>query len=289
MLGRRVGSRRHGCNDSIRARHPRHHHSRRAPARATAASGRAPPRSGPSRSPRCPRSPPPTSAPATARRPSSRRSGRVRAGFRQLFSLPEGYEVVLGNGGTTCFWDAATFGLIEAQSQHLSFGEFSSKFAACAAAAPHLKDPQIIESEVGTHPLPGGGHRGRSLRPDPQRDLDRGGHAHPPARRGGPSRGRRRAGGRGRHLGGRRACGSTPASSTPTTWPPRSASPATVACGSPSCRRPRSNGSSGSRPRAGGSPPSSTSRRRSTTPCWTRPTTRRPWPPSSCWPSSSTG
>jgi len=80
--------------------------------------------------------------------------GRVRAGFRQLFSLPDGYEVVLGNGGTTCFWDAATFGLIEAQSQHLSFGEFSSKFASCAAAAPHLKDPQIIESEVGTHPLP---------------------------------------------------------------------------------------------------------------------------------------
>src|SRR5271157_6022972 len=80
--------------------------------------------------------------------------GRVRAGMRQLFSLPDGYEVVLGNGGTTCFWDAATFGLIEAQSQHLSFGEFSSKFASCAAAAPHLKDPQIIEAEVGTHPLP---------------------------------------------------------------------------------------------------------------------------------------
>ena len=80
--------------------------------------------------------------------------GRVRAGMRQLFSLPDGYEVVLGNGGTTCFWDAATFGLIEAQSQHLSFGEFSSKFAACVKAAPHLKDPQVIESEVGTHPKP---------------------------------------------------------------------------------------------------------------------------------------
>ena len=80
--------------------------------------------------------------------------GRVRAGMRALFSLPEGYEVVLGNGGTTCFWDAATFGLIEEQSQHLSFGEFSSKFAACVKAAPHLKDPQVIESEVGTHPKP---------------------------------------------------------------------------------------------------------------------------------------
>ncbi len=72
--------------------------------------------------------------------------GRVRAGMRQLFSLPDGYEVVLGNGGTTCFWDAATFGLIQEQSQHLSFGEFSSKFASCTKAAPHLKEPQVIES-----------------------------------------------------------------------------------------------------------------------------------------------
>jgi phosphoserine aminotransferase len=79
---------------------------------------------------------------------------RVRAGMRQLFSLPEGYEVVLGNGGTTCFWDAATFGLVQEQSQHLSFGEFSSKFASAVKAAPHLKEPQIIESEVGTHPVP---------------------------------------------------------------------------------------------------------------------------------------
>jgi phosphoserine aminotransferase len=80
--------------------------------------------------------------------------GRVRSGMRQLFSLPDGYEVVLGNGGTTCFWDAAVFGLVEEQSQHLSFGEFSSKFAACVKSAPFLKDPQIIESDVGTHPLP---------------------------------------------------------------------------------------------------------------------------------------
>jgi phosphoserine aminotransferase len=80
--------------------------------------------------------------------------GRVRRGLADLFSLPDGYEVLLGNGGTTCFWDAATFGLIEAQSQHLSFGEFSSKFATAAAAAPHLKDPQVITSEPGTHPLP---------------------------------------------------------------------------------------------------------------------------------------
>ena len=78
--------------------------------------------------------------------------GRLRAGVRELFSLPEGYEVVLGNGGTTSFWDAASFGLVERRSQHLSFGEFSSKFAAVTKAAPHLEDPEVLKSEPGTHP-----------------------------------------------------------------------------------------------------------------------------------------
>ena len=78
--------------------------------------------------------------------------GRVRAGLGELFSLPEGYEVVLGLGGATVFWDVAAFGLIEKRSQHLVFGEFSSKFAQAVAAAPHLSDPEIIESEPGTHP-----------------------------------------------------------------------------------------------------------------------------------------
>lgn len=77
---------------------------------------------------------------------------RVRDGLAALFSLPDGYEVVLGNGGTTCFWDMATFGLIERRSEHLSFGEFSSKFAAAALAAPHLENPEVIESPAGTHP-----------------------------------------------------------------------------------------------------------------------------------------
>jgi phosphoserine aminotransferase len=80
--------------------------------------------------------------------------GSLRAGLASLFALPDGYEVVLGNGGTTCFWDAATFGLIERKSQHLSFGEFSAKFATAAAQAPHLDDPEIISAPVGTHPLP---------------------------------------------------------------------------------------------------------------------------------------
>jgi phosphoserine aminotransferase len=80
--------------------------------------------------------------------------GRIRSGLHQLFSLPDGWEVVLGNGGTTVFWDAATFGLVQQRSQHLSFGEFSSKFAAAVAAAPHLDDPEVVESAPGTHPDP---------------------------------------------------------------------------------------------------------------------------------------
>jgi len=76
----------------------------------------------------------------------------LRNGIAELFALPDGYEVLLGNGGTTLFWDAATFGLIEQRSQHLVFGEFSSKFAAAAAAAPHLGAPEVISSEPGTHP-----------------------------------------------------------------------------------------------------------------------------------------
>ncbi len=79
---------------------------------------------------------------------------RVRTGLASLFELPEGYEVVLGNGGSTAFWDIATFCLIERKSQHLSFGEFSSKFASSAKEAPFLDDPSVIKSEPGTHPLP---------------------------------------------------------------------------------------------------------------------------------------
>jgi phosphoserine aminotransferase len=77
---------------------------------------------------------------------------RVREGLGSLFSLPDGYEVVLGNGGSTAFWDIATLGLIENKSQHLVFGEFSSKFAAAAKEAPFLGDPTVIKSEPGSHP-----------------------------------------------------------------------------------------------------------------------------------------
>lgn len=77
---------------------------------------------------------------------------RVRAGLAELFELPEGYEVILGNGGSTAFWDIATFGLIEDRAQFLSFGEFGSKFAKAAQIAPHLGEPTIVTSEPGDAP-----------------------------------------------------------------------------------------------------------------------------------------
>jgi phosphoserine aminotransferase len=79
--------------------------------------------------------------------------GRVRSGLAELFTLPDGYEVVLGNGGATAFWDLACFGLIRERSQHLSFGEFSAKFAKAAAATPFLADPSVIEADPGSRPV----------------------------------------------------------------------------------------------------------------------------------------
>jgi phosphoserine aminotransferase len=79
---------------------------------------------------------------------------RVRSGVSELFSLAGGYEVILGNGGTTAFWDIAAFGLVRERAQHLAFGEFSSKFAKVTAAAPWLAEPIVIESAAGTHPVP---------------------------------------------------------------------------------------------------------------------------------------
>ncbi len=78
--------------------------------------------------------------------------GSIRSGLTDLFRLPDGWEIVLGNGGSTVFWDVATFGLISHTSQHYVFGEFSSKFAEAAAAAPHIRDPFVISGEPGTHP-----------------------------------------------------------------------------------------------------------------------------------------
>ncbi len=78
----------------------------------------------------------------------------VRSGLSDLLELPDGYEVVLGLGGSHAFWEAAVFGLVERRSQHLVHGEFTSKFAAAVAAAPFLQDPEVLESAPSTHPLP---------------------------------------------------------------------------------------------------------------------------------------
>jgi len=90
----------------------------------------------------------------TSHRQSPVRSmvGRLRAGMTELFTLPDGYEVVFGNGGAATFWDVATLSLLERRSQHLSFGNFSESFATMAAAAPHLDNPDVITSPAGTHP-----------------------------------------------------------------------------------------------------------------------------------------
>jgi phosphoserine aminotransferase len=80
--------------------------------------------------------------------------GDIRNGLAELFDLPDGYEVVLGNGGSTLFWDVAVFSLIRTRSAHASFGEFSAKFAAASAAAPHLAEPSVVTAEVGSVIIP---------------------------------------------------------------------------------------------------------------------------------------
>jgi phosphoserine aminotransferase len=80
--------------------------------------------------------------------------GRVRDGVRQLFGAPDGYEVILGNGGSTAFWDAAAFGLIDKRSLHLTYGEFSSKFASAVGKTPFVGDPVIIKADPGSAPAP---------------------------------------------------------------------------------------------------------------------------------------
>src|SRR3954452_5790141 len=79
---------------------------------------------------------------------------RVREGLRDLFDAPDGYEVVLGNGGTTAFWDALAFGIIRERALHLAYGEFSAKFAKVTKGASFLADPIVVEAEPGDAPEP---------------------------------------------------------------------------------------------------------------------------------------
>ena len=212
--------------------------------------------------------------------------GRVRDGVAELFSLPDGYEVVLGNGGATAFWDIATFGLIRERSQHLSFGEFSAKFATAAQRRRSSATRRSIESDPGTRPEPRGRGRRRRLRLGPQRDLDR--------RDGAGAAGRR--------------------APTTTRWCWSTPPPGPAGCRSTSTeadayyfapqkcfalrRRAVAGGAVPGGARAGRarSPPptagcrrSSTCPSRSTTRRRTRPTTPRRSRRCSCWPSSSTG
>ena len=97
------------------------------------------------------------------RRPAVRAVvAEVQDGLRALYDLPDDYEVILGNGGATAFWDAAAFNLIESRSQHISIGEFSSKFVKVTAGAPHLADPDVIAAGYG---------EGASLRADESIDA----------------------------------------------------------------------------------------------------------------------
>ena len=88
--------------------------------------------------------------------------GEIRAGLRELLSVPEDYEVALGNGGATAFWDAAAFGLVRRRSLHLTYGEFTQKFATVSAGAPFLADPVIVAADVGDAPDPAGVGHGAS-------------------------------------------------------------------------------------------------------------------------------
>ena len=91
--------------------------------------------------------------------------GRIRSGLADLFSLPEGYEVVLGNGGSTVFWDVAAFGLVRERAAHATFGEFGQKFAKATDTAPHLKSSLILGAEPGTAAIPPEAWRRRSRLP----------------------------------------------------------------------------------------------------------------------------
>jgi phosphoserine aminotransferase len=138
---------------------------------------------------------------------------RVRAGIGELLALPEGYEVVLGNGGSTCFWDIATFTLVRDRAQFLVFGEFGAKFADGVAAAPFTGDPVVLKAEPGSAP---------DWAPEPGLDLYATPHNETPTPCTSSTRRRVPA-----------ACRSTSPRPTSTTSHRRRASPPTAACGSP--------------------------------------------------------
>ena len=167
----------------------------------------------------------------------------MRAGLGSLFGLPDGWEIVLGNGGTTVFWDVASFGLVERRSQHLVFGEFSSKFAEVCAAAPHLDDPVVVSTEPGDHPgiTTSDGVDVYALT---HNETSTGVSMHLQR----PAGSERRAGRGRRHVGRRRAAVGPGPGRRLLLRARRSASPPTGGCGWPRARRRPSSASSASPP-----------------------------------------
>ena len=153
----------------------------------------------------------------------------VREGISELFSLPDGYEVVLGNGGSTAFWDIAAFGLVRERAQHLSFGEFSSKFASVTSKAPFLGDSTVIKAEPGSLAAPVA-EAGVDVYAWPHNETSTGVMA-PVQRVAGRRRRCPRA--RRRHVRAPAACPWTSPSPTSTTSARRSASPPTAGSGWP--------------------------------------------------------
>ena len=208
---------------------------------------------------------------------------RIRTGLADLFSLPDGYEVLIGIGGSTLFWDAASFGLVERRSTHLVIGEFSSKFAAVTRAAPHLDDPQVCETRAGRASRAPRARRGRRLRVSAQRDVDRRDGAACTA----PTADALVAGRR--HVGRGRASASTPTTSTSTTSRRRSASRATAASGSRCCSPAAIERIERLARDALDARHARSRRSRSRTRDSTRRTTRRRWRRSSCSTTSCSG
>ncbi len=210
---------------------------------------------------------------------------RIRAGLAELLGAPDGYEVVLGNGGTTCFWDAAAFGLVRERAAAPRLRrvllEVRQGHRRARRSSPTRRDRGAARRRAGTRV--GGDVRLRRRRLGPQRDLDR-----RDGRRAAASASPAAGAGR-RHLGRRRAARRPGGRPTSTTSPRRSASPPTAGCGWRCSAPRRSSASKSSHGATAGSPSSCRCTPRWRTRARTRPTTRPRSRRSCCWPTSSTG
>ncbi len=210
--------------------------------------------------------------------------GRVRSGLAELFGLPDGYEIALGNGGTTAFWDAAAAWLVRDRSLHLTYGEFSQKFAKVTAGAPFLADPILVEADPGDAPAPVA---------DPAADAIAWAHNETST---GVMVAVARPEGAGDALvlvDATSGAGGLPLDASQADvyyFAPQKAFGADGGLWLAALSPPRSRGSgSSTAPPAAGSPPSSRCRRHWRTRARSRPTTRPHWPPCSCSPTRSSG